>query len=140
MVDDYWESSKKMLADAEFLKSLREFDKDNIPAATIQKIKPYCLGSCPLMSLDCLIILGYISLLSLVLETSFYLERKNDLQDLTNISIVYVDEKIIGFKSRFLNPILHIFSHEQPNKSGLAPDQQNSNCYPLKKERYINVF
>nr|AML30857.1 axonemal inner arm dynein heavy chain 1 [Marsilea vestita] len=41
MIDDYWESSKKMLADAEFLKSLRDFDKDNIPAATIQKIKPY---------------------------------------------------------------------------------------------------
>ena len=88
MVDDYWESSKKMLADAEFLKSLREFDKDNIPAATIQKIKPYCLGSCTLITLDCLIFLGCIYLLSLVLETSFYLERKKDLQDLTNISIV----------------------------------------------------
>ncbi|EFJ27757.1 hypothetical protein SELMODRAFT_94851 [Selaginella moellendorffii] len=30
MVEDYWESSKKMLADADFLKSLREYDKDNI--------------------------------------------------------------------------------------------------------------
>ncbi|KAH7442335.1 hypothetical protein KP509_03G083100 [Ceratopteris richardii] len=41
MIDDYWESSKKMLADADFLRSLREFDKDNIPPAIIQKIKPY---------------------------------------------------------------------------------------------------
>ena len=73
MVDDYWESSKKMLADAEFLKSLREFDKDNIPAATIQKIKPYCLGSCTLMSLDLrLIFLGCIYLLSLVLSFISY--------------------------------------------------------------------
>ncbi|KAL2633853.1 hypothetical protein R1flu_005332 [Riccia fluitans] len=41
MIDDYWESSKKMLADADFLKSLKEYDKDNIPPAVIVKVRPY---------------------------------------------------------------------------------------------------
>lgn len=40
MIDDYWESSKKMLADADFLKSLKEYDKDNIPPAVIVKVRP----------------------------------------------------------------------------------------------------
>ncbi|KAL3693679.1 hypothetical protein R1sor_007330 [Riccia sorocarpa] len=41
MIDDYWESSKKMLADADFLKSLREYDKDNIAPSIIVKVRPY---------------------------------------------------------------------------------------------------
>lgn len=40
MVDDYWESSKKVLADAGFLQSLKDFDKENIPAKTISMIGP----------------------------------------------------------------------------------------------------
>lgn len=40
MIEDYWESSKKMLADAEFLKSLKEYDKDNISPSIIVKIRP----------------------------------------------------------------------------------------------------
>ena len=31
MVDDYWEASKKMLMEQDFLESLRTYDKDNIP-------------------------------------------------------------------------------------------------------------
>lgn len=41
MVDDYWESSKKMLMDSDFLQSLRVYDKDNIPVKIIEKIRPY---------------------------------------------------------------------------------------------------
>lgn len=41
MVDDYWEASKKMLMESDFLQSLRDFDRDNIPAKIIEKIKPY---------------------------------------------------------------------------------------------------
>jgi dynein heavy chain len=40
-VYSYWESSKKILGDIKFLQSLIEFDKDNIPPTTIEKIKPY---------------------------------------------------------------------------------------------------
>jgi len=39
MVEDYWESSKKMLADNDFLKSLKEYDKDNIPPEIILLIR-----------------------------------------------------------------------------------------------------
>lgn len=41
MVQDYWESSKKLLMENDFLESLKRFDKDNIPEATIKKIRPY---------------------------------------------------------------------------------------------------
>jgi dynein heavy chain len=41
MIEDYWESSKKMLADSDFLKSLKEYDKDNISPDIIIKIRPY---------------------------------------------------------------------------------------------------
>jgi len=41
MVDDYWEVSKKMLMESGFLQSLKSYDKDNIPPATITKIKVY---------------------------------------------------------------------------------------------------
>ncbi len=41
MIEDYWESSKKMLADSDFLKSPKEYDKDNISPDIIIKIRPY---------------------------------------------------------------------------------------------------
>ncbi|KAI9349443.1 dynein heavy chain and region D6 of dynein motor-domain-containing protein [Zopfochytrium polystomum] len=41
-VDDYWEPGRALLADPQkFLDSLMNFDKENIPEATILKIKPY---------------------------------------------------------------------------------------------------
>ena len=39
MVEDYWGSSQKMLGDMKFLESLKVYDKDNIPAAIIKKIR-----------------------------------------------------------------------------------------------------
>ncbi|NXU72284.1 DYH7 protein, partial [Oreotrochilus melanogaster] len=36
---DYWTPSKKLLGDINFLKDLKEYDKDNIPAAIMQKIR-----------------------------------------------------------------------------------------------------
>ena len=39
MVDDYWEASKVMLQDADFLGSLRAYDKDHIDVNIIKKIK-----------------------------------------------------------------------------------------------------
>jgi len=41
MGSDYWETSKKMLSDYNFLKSLKEYDKDNIDPAIISKMKVY---------------------------------------------------------------------------------------------------
>ena len=41
MVDDYWETSKKMLMEGDFLDSLKTYDKDNISPAIIKQIKPY---------------------------------------------------------------------------------------------------
>ncbi len=40
-VYSYWESAKKLLGEMNFLQSLLEFDKENIPASIIDKIKPY---------------------------------------------------------------------------------------------------
>lgn len=41
-VDDYWEPGKALLQDpGKFLESLLNFDRDNIPDATIAKIQPY---------------------------------------------------------------------------------------------------
>lgn len=41
-IPDYWESSKKLLTDAnKFLDSLLTFEKDNIADAIIKKIEPY---------------------------------------------------------------------------------------------------
>ncbi|KAM9311612.1 dynein axonemal heavy chain 3-like [Gastrophryne carolinensis] len=37
--DDYWPASKKMLGDLKFFDSLKEFDKDNIPAKVIAQIR-----------------------------------------------------------------------------------------------------
>ncbi|OCT58631.1 dynein heavy chain 12, axonemal [Xenopus laevis] len=36
---DYWGPSKKLLGDMNFLRDLREYDKDNIPVAVMQKIR-----------------------------------------------------------------------------------------------------
>ena len=41
MVDDYWETSKKLIVDPNFLQSLKDYDKDNIPPAIITKIRVY---------------------------------------------------------------------------------------------------
>ncbi len=38
VIEDYWQASKKVLADMKFLESLLHFDKDNIPSRVIQKI------------------------------------------------------------------------------------------------------
>lgn len=41
-ISDYWESSKRLLNDAnKFLDSLLTFEKDNIPDAIIKRIEPY---------------------------------------------------------------------------------------------------
>ena len=39
MVEDFWGPSQKMLGDLKFLESLKVYDKDNIPAAIIKKIR-----------------------------------------------------------------------------------------------------
>ena len=40
-VDDYWKPSQKILSDANFMQSLKDYDKDHIAPAIIAKIKPY---------------------------------------------------------------------------------------------------
>ncbi|XP_056593901.1 dynein axonemal heavy chain 3 isoform X3 [Triplophysa dalaica] len=39
MIDDFWGPSKKLLGDLKFLESLKTFNRDNIPAANIKKIR-----------------------------------------------------------------------------------------------------
>ncbi|KAK1794827.1 hypothetical protein P4O66_009897, partial [Electrophorus voltai] len=39
MIEDYWGPSKKLLGDMKFLENLKAFDKDNIPAAHIKRIR-----------------------------------------------------------------------------------------------------
>jgi dynein heavy chain len=39
MIDDYWMPSVRMLADTKFVDSLRNYDKNNIPAAAIKRIR-----------------------------------------------------------------------------------------------------
>ncbi len=39
MIEDFWGPSKKLLGDMKFLESLKTFNKDNIPAANIKKIR-----------------------------------------------------------------------------------------------------
>lgn len=39
MIEDYWGPSKKLLGDLKFLESLKAYDKDNIPAPYIKKIR-----------------------------------------------------------------------------------------------------
>ncbi|KXZ48211.1 DHC-9 protein [Gonium pectorale] len=41
MVDDYWEASKKMLMEFDFLDSLKKYDKDHIPPEVISRIRPF---------------------------------------------------------------------------------------------------
>lgn len=36
-----WDNSKKLLGDAQFLKKLTDFDKDNVPEAVQKKLKKY---------------------------------------------------------------------------------------------------
>eukprot|EP00803_Ostreobium_quekettii_P003694 evm.model.scf_198.7 EVM.evm.TU.scf_198.7 scf_198:70733-88803(+) len=38
-IDDYWEPSKKLLGEANFVTRLKEYDKDNVPAKIIDKIR-----------------------------------------------------------------------------------------------------
>ena len=38
-IDDYWKPSQKILGDMKFLQSLKDYDKDNIPASVISKIR-----------------------------------------------------------------------------------------------------
>ncbi|XP_053614808.1 dynein axonemal heavy chain 12 [Plodia interpunctella] len=42
---DYWGPSKRILGDMSFLESLRNYDKDNIPVATMQKIRKEYLSN-----------------------------------------------------------------------------------------------
>lgn len=37
----YWGNAKKMISDINFLQSLLDFDKENIPATVIDKLKVY---------------------------------------------------------------------------------------------------
>ncbi|XP_067934548.1 dynein axonemal heavy chain 3-like [Watersipora subatra] len=39
MVEDYWSAAKKLLGDLKFLDSLKVYDKDNIPASIMSKIR-----------------------------------------------------------------------------------------------------
>ncbi|XP_043945444.1 dynein axonemal heavy chain 3 [Protopterus annectens] len=39
MIEDFWGPSKRLLGDMKFLDSLKTFDKDNIPAAAIKRIR-----------------------------------------------------------------------------------------------------
>ncbi|XP_034748215.1 dynein heavy chain 3, axonemal isoform X1 [Etheostoma cragini] len=39
MIEDYWGPSKKLLGDLKFLESLKAYDRDNIPALCIKKIR-----------------------------------------------------------------------------------------------------
>ncbi|XP_065826535.1 dynein axonemal heavy chain 3-like isoform X2 [Oscarella lobularis] len=39
MIEDYWGTSQKLLGDLKFLESLKTYDKDNIPAAIIKRIR-----------------------------------------------------------------------------------------------------
>ena len=39
MVEDFWGPSQKLLGDMKFLEYLKTYDKDNIPAAIMKKIR-----------------------------------------------------------------------------------------------------
>ncbi len=40
-MEDFWGPAQQMLADSGFLTSLKTYDKDNMPAALMEKIRPY---------------------------------------------------------------------------------------------------
>jgi dynein heavy chain len=40
-MEDFWGPAQQMLADSGFLTSLKTYDKDNMPAALMEKIHPY---------------------------------------------------------------------------------------------------
>lgn len=39
MIEDYWETSVKVLGDMKFLEGLKNYDKDNIPPAVMKRIR-----------------------------------------------------------------------------------------------------
>jgi dynein heavy chain len=39
IIEDYWSSSLKVLADLKFLDTLKTYDKDSIPPAIMEKIR-----------------------------------------------------------------------------------------------------
>jgi dynein heavy chain len=41
---DFWESSKKLLADPKVLETLQEYDKDNVPAEIIEGVQPFVVN------------------------------------------------------------------------------------------------
>lgn len=45
MVEDFWGPSKKLLGDLKFLDGLKAYDKDNIPAPYIKKIRDKFIGN-----------------------------------------------------------------------------------------------
>ncbi|XP_056255668.1 dynein axonemal heavy chain 3 [Seriola aureovittata] len=45
MIEDFWGPSKKLLGDLKFLDSLKTYDKDNIPASNIKKIRDKFIGN-----------------------------------------------------------------------------------------------
>uniref|UniRef100_A0A4W6EFX0 Dynein axonemal heavy chain 3 n=1 Tax=Lates calcarifer TaxID=8187 RepID=A0A4W6EFX0_LATCA len=45
MIEDFWGPSKKLLGDLKFLESLKAYDKDNIPAPYIKKIRDKFIGN-----------------------------------------------------------------------------------------------
>lgn len=64
------QASKKMLMETDFLQSLRSFDKDHIPVAVVQKIKPYIAN--PEFEPNKILTVSFSSLLmlSLLLQSS----------------------------------------------------------------------
>ena len=49
-----WDTAKRVLSDTGFMKSLLEFDKDNIPDAVIKRLKKWVPLPCALMVLACI--------------------------------------------------------------------------------------
>ena len=49
-----WDTAKRVLSDTGFMKSLLEFDKDNIPDAVIKRLKKWVPRSSALMVLACI--------------------------------------------------------------------------------------
>lgn len=38
-IDDYWEPSKKLLSDPQFVSRLKEYDKDNVPVKIMERLR-----------------------------------------------------------------------------------------------------
>lgn len=39
MIEDYWGSAQKLLADPKFVQTLKEYDKDSVPPKIIERIR-----------------------------------------------------------------------------------------------------